>query len=80
MISWKESLQETHANIFQLAKIARRQRISTTTCEINLYVQNIIKTKHQNHLGTKHLEIVLKVALKNPTHNFNHILVVAIEF
>ena len=41
-------------------------------------VQNVIKTRHRNHLNTKHLESIMRSALKGPKENFNHILVEAI--
>ena len=42
-------------------------------------MQNLIKTIFRNHLKTKHLESVLRVAIEGPFNDFDHILVVGIE-
>jgi len=72
-------LQEKYANILVLAKIAKCQCVSTTTCERAFSIQNVIKTKFRNRLNTKHLESVLRVAIEGPFEDFDHILVVVIE-
>ena len=62
----------------QLAKIARCQCVSTATCERVFTVQKVIKTD-RNHLNTKHLESIMRLALEGPKKNFDHMLVEAIE-
>ena len=79
MITWNEPLQKSYANLLQLAEIARCQCVSTTTCERAFSVQNVIKTRHRNHLNTKHLESIMRLALEGPKENFDHMLVEAIE-
>ena len=78
MITWNEPLQKSYANFLQLAEIARCQCINTTTCEKAFSVQNVIKTRHRNHLNTKHLESITRLALEGPKINFDHMLVDAI--
>jgi len=56
MVTWNEPLQVKYANILLLAEIARCQCVSTATCERVFSIQNVIKTKYRNRLGTKHLE------------------------
>ena len=60
MVTWNTALQVKYANILVLADIARCQCVSTATCERVFAVQNMIKTKFQNHINTKHLESVLR--------------------
>jgi len=62
-----------------LAEIARCQCVSTTTCEKAFSIQNAIKTKYTNRLGTKHLHVVLRVALEGPQDDYDYILVEAME-
>ena len=79
MIIWNEPLQKSYANLLQLAEIARCQCISTATCERAFSVQNAIKIRHRNHLNTKHLESIMRLALEGSKENFDHMLVEAIE-
>ena len=68
-----------YANILLLAKITRCQCVRTTTCEKAFSIQNVIKTKQRNRLGTKHLDDVLRVALEGPKDDYDYILVKAME-
>jgi len=43
---------------------ARVQCVSTTTCERAFSVQNLIKTRVRNKLGSKNLEAMLRIALE----------------
>ena len=79
MVTWNEPLQVKYANILLLAEIARCQCVSTATCERVFSIQNVIKTKQRNKLGTKHLDVVLRVALEGPQDDYDHILVEAME-
>ena len=79
MITWNGPLQKSYANLLQLAEIARCQCSSTATCERAFSVQNVINTRHRNHLYTKHLESIMRLALEGPKENFDHMLVEAIE-
>ena len=79
MITWNEPLQKIYANLLQLFEIIRCQCSSIATCERAFLVQNVIKTRHRNHLNTKHLENIMKLALEGPKENFDHMLVEAIE-
>ena len=38
-----------------------------------------MKTRHRNHLNTKHLESIMRLALEGRKENFDHMLVEAIE-
>ena len=73
MITWIEPLQKSYANLLQLFEIARCQYVSTATCERAFSVQNIIKTRHRNHLNTKHLENIMRLTLQGPKENFDHV-------
>ena len=53
--------------------------MSTATCERAFSVQNVLKTRHRNHLNTKHLESIMRLALEGSKENFDHILVEAID-
>ena len=79
MITWNELLQVKYANILLLAEITRCQCVSTTTCKRVFSIQNVIKIKQRNRLGTKHLDNVLRVALKGPQDDYDYILVEAME-
>jgi len=79
MVTWNEPLQVKYANILLLAEIARCQCVSTATCERAFSIQNVIKTKQRNRLGTKHLDAVLRVALEGPQDDYDYILVEAME-
>ena len=79
MITWNEPLQKSYANLLQLAKIARCQCVGIATCGRAFSIQNVIKTKHRNHLNTKNLESIMRLALEGLKENFDHMLVEAIE-
>ena len=79
MITWNEPLQKSYTNLLQLSEIARCQCVSIAICERAFSVQNVIKTRHRNHLNTKHLESIMRLALEGPKENFDHMLVEAIE-
>ena len=70
MITLNEPLQKSYTNLLQLAEIARCQCISTTTCERAFSIQNVIKTRHRNHLNIKHLESIMRLALEGPKGKF----------
>ena len=53
MITWNPTLQLKYENLLMLAKIARVQCISTSTCERAFFIQNIIKSKFRNKLKMK---------------------------
>ena len=50
-----ESLQTRYPNLLILADLARVQCVSTSTCERAFGVQNLIKTRVRNRLGSKNL-------------------------
>ena len=79
MITWNEPLQKSYANLLQLSEIVRCQCVSTSTCERAFSLQTVIKTSHRNHLNTKHLESIMRLALEGLKENFDYILVEAIE-
>ena len=79
MVFWNEPLQVKYANILLLAEIARCQCVGTATCEKVFSIQNVIKTKQRNMLGTKHLDVVLRVALEGPQDDYDYMLVEAME-
>jgi hypothetical protein len=66
MITWNHALQAQHPNLLILAKLAHMQCVSTTTCECAFSVQNLIKTKVRNRLGSKNLEAMRQIALEGP--------------
>ena len=74
-----QPLQVKCVNMFLLAEIARYMCVSTTTFERVFLIQNVVKTKQMNRLGTKHLDVVLRVALEGPQDDYDYILVEAIE-
>jgi hypothetical protein len=78
MITWKYSLQTRYPNLFVLANLARVQCVSTSTCERAFRVQNLIKTRVKNKLGSKTLEAMLRIALEGPDENFDNIIEEAI--
>jgi len=59
--------------------IARCQRVSTTTCGKNFFVQNLIKTKFKKCFNIKHLKSVPEVAIEESCNDFDHILIDAID-
>ena len=64
MITWNHALQAQYPNLLILAELAHVQYVSTTTCERAFSVQNLIKTKVRNRLGSKNLEAMLQIALE----------------
>ena len=54
----------TFPNLLILAELAHVQCVSTMTCECTFSVQNLIKTKFRNRLGSKNLEAMLQIALE----------------
>ena len=52
MITWNHSLQTRYPNLLVLADLARVQCVSTSTCERAFSVQNLIKTRVRNRLGS----------------------------
>jgi hypothetical protein len=64
MITWKHALQALYPNLLILAGLAHVQCVSTTTCERAFSVQNLIKTKVRNRLGSKNLKAMLQIALE----------------
>ena len=78
MITWNPTLQLKYENLLMLAEIARVQCISTATCERAFSIQNIIKNKFRNKLGTKNLDSLLRIALEGPTENADVVLIEAV--
>ena len=79
MITWNEPLKKIYTNLLQLPEIARCQCVSIVACERTFSIQNVIKTRDRNHLNTKHLESIMRLALEGSKENFDHMLVEAIE-
>ena len=79
MVAWNEPLQVKYTNILLLGEIARCQCVSIATCERAFSTQNVIKIKHKNRLGTKHLDDVLRVTFEGPQVENDYILVEAME-
>jgi hypothetical protein len=50
------------------------QCVSTTTCERAFSVQNLIKTKVRNKLGSKNLDAMLRIALEGPDEKVDDII------
>ena len=78
MITWNPILQLNYENLLMLAEIARVQCISTATCERAFSIQNIIKSKFRNKLGTKNLDSLLHIALEGPKEGVEGILIEAV--
>lgn len=78
MITWNHALQIRYPNLLILAEIARVQCVSTATCERAFSIQNLIKTRVRNRLGSKNLEALLRVALEGPEEEYDAILMDAI--
>ena len=66
MITLNHSLQTRYPNLLVLADLARVQCVSTSICERAFSVQNLIKTRVGNRLGSKNLEAMLGIALEGP--------------
>ena len=78
MITWNEALHTHYPNLLVLARLALVQCVSTTTCERAFSIQNLIKTRVRNRLGSKNLEAMLRVALEGPEDDANAIICDAI--
>jgi hypothetical protein len=50
------------------------QCVSTATCERAFSVQNLIKTKVRNRLGSKNLDAMLRIALEGPDEEVDDII------
>jgi hypothetical protein len=50
------------------------QSVSTATCERAFSVQNLIKTKVRNRLGSKNLGAMLRIALEGPYEEVDDII------
>jgi hypothetical protein len=48
--------------------------VSTTTCERAFSVQNLIKTKVRNRLGSKNLNAMMRIALEGPDEEVDDII------
>ena len=79
MITWNHSLQVYYPNLLVLAKLATVQCVSTATCERAFSVQNLIKTRVRNRLGSKNLEAMLQIALEGPDDEIDDVLCDAIQ-
>jgi hypothetical protein len=65
IIAWNHALQaRRYPNLLILAELAHVQSVSTTTCERAFSMQNLIKTKVRNSLGSKDFEAMLQIALE----------------
>ena len=74
MITWNHALQARNSNLLILAELAHVQCVSTTTCERASSVQNLIKTKVRNRLGSKSLDAMLRIALEGPYEEVDDII------
>lgn len=75
MITWNPALQLKYENQLVLVEIARVQCISTATCERAFSIQNIIKVRYRNKLGTKKLDSLLRIASEGPKEGSEAILI-----
>ena len=73
MITWNRSLQTRYINLFVLAHLARGRCVSTSTCKRAFIVQNLIRTRVRNKLGSKNLEAMLRIILEEPDNFFDNI-------
>ena len=73
MITWYHVLQAWYPNHLIPAELAHVQCVSTTTCERAFNVQNLIKTKVRNRLGSKNLNAMLR-ALEGPDQEVNDMI------
>jgi hypothetical protein len=69
-ITWNHALQSWYSNLLILVELAHVQCVSTTTCERAFSVQNLIKTKVRNRLGSKNLEAMLQIALEGQMRGY----------
>ena len=74
MITWNHSLQTRYPNLLVIADLARVQCVSTSTCERAFSVQNLIKTRMRNILGSENLKAMLRIALEGPDEDFDNII------
>ena len=77
MITWNPTLQLKYENLLVLVEITRVQCISTAICERAFSIQNVIKSKFRNKLGTKNLDSLLCIALEGPNEGVEGILIEA---
>ena len=61
-----------------LGEIARVQCVTTATCERAFSIQNVIKTKFRNRLGTQNLNSLLRIALEGPSESADSLLIEAV--
>ena len=61
-------------NLLILAELAHVQCVSTATCERAFNVQNLIKTKVRNRLGSRNLDAMLRIALEGPDEEVDDII------
>jgi hypothetical protein len=73
MIIWNHALQARCPNLLILAELAHVQYDSTPTCEHAFSVQNLIKTKVRNRLGSKNLDAMLRITLEGPDEEVDDI-------
>ena len=78
MITWNHALQARYPNLLILAELAHVQCVSTATCERAFSVQNLIKTKVRNRLGSRNLDAMLRIALEGPDEEVDDIICDAI--
>jgi len=74
MITWNHALQARYPNLLILATLAHVQCVSTATCERAFSVQNLIKTKVRNRLGSRNLDAMLRIALEGPDEEVDDII------
>ena len=73
-ITWNHALQERYSKLLILAELTHVQCISTTMCECAFSVQNFIKIRVRNRLGSKNLEAMLRIALEGPNEGIDDII------
>ena len=69
-----DNLQARYPNVLILAELAHVQCVCIVTCEHAFGVQNLIKTKVRNRLGSKNLEAMLQIALEGPDEGVDDII------
>ena len=70
----------TISNLLILTELAHAQCDSTTTCEHAFSVQNLIKIRVRNMLGSKNLEAMLQIALEGPDEGIGDIINDVVHF